>query len=141
MFSPDFVCNAVMLAEVATNRTAKPWDVSFSMDCVHSLRLMGAALLSSSWVSGGLQGVGETIPLSIEEGKKKKNQTHIVLVLAITGFLSDHKPISYQQLDSFPFFFLSFFSPLSEPILSHQNLQTDGQLQRKFPWELSRSLK
>ena len=68
----DFVCNALIFTKVPPIKIAKHWDVSFCMDCVHSFKLVGATLLSSSWVSGGLQGVGGLIPLSKEEGKKKK---------------------------------------------------------------------
>lgn len=139
-FSQDFVCRAVIMTEVSPVRPQTPglclsgWTMfplshSRELHSLHPARCLVACR-------------GERNNLFKQRVRRKgKKKTYIILVLAIIVFLSDHQPISYQQLDSFSFFFLSFSSPLSEPILSHQNSPTDGQLQRRFPWDLSGSPK
>lgn len=72
VFAPDFVCNAVIFTKVPPIGLQKP-RLYLSVWTVFTLKLRGATSLSSSWLSGGLQGVEE----STEERKKKKNPTSL----------------------------------------------------------------
>lgn len=93
-------------------------------------------LLSYSWVLGVPGDRRGTIPLSMEEEEKNAHLFNISMYWLFVWPKSNI--ISAAGLLCF---LPSFLRHLPETILSHQNLQTDGHLQSRFPWEIPRSLK
>lgn len=94
-------------------------------------------LLSSSWLLGVPGHRRGTVPLSMEEEEKKNKHLFNISMYCLFVWPKSNIISAAGLLCFLP----SFLRPLPGTTLSHQNLQTDGQLQSRFPQELSRSLK